>query len=371
MSDETRTDDRRSLLAAFARAPEKTDGALVTATPMQTAVDRVIGAQVVAVKRDEHRILEKLKVLAAAAGGDWYYRYPVKNRTAGTTDWIEGPTIKLANNLAREYGNCDIDTRVTDLGDSWLILARFTDYETGFSMTRPFQQRKGQRGMRTDDARSLDIALQIGASKAIRNVIVNSLETFANFAFEEARGALVDKIGKNLPGARTRAQERLQEAHVQVFRAERVIGRPVKDWTAPDVAKIVAMLGAIEDGMTTVDDAFPTDRPAEDPAPAPTTDPAEAERASERRDEVPAEDPAPAAAPADEGQRFGPDADIERPTDAPDPVAAAYAAGKKHRAGGYPKKGMPRELATDTKRTREALAWTAGYDGQPMPEFKG
>ena len=53
-------------------------------------------------------------------------------------------------------------------------------------MTRPFQQRKGQRGMRTGDDRALDIAFQIGASKAIRNVICNSLQSFADFAYLDA-----------------------------------------------------------------------------------------------------------------------------------------------------------------------------------------
>jgi hypothetical protein len=139
-------DDRRSLLAAFARATEKTEGtSVVTMSPPPSAMDRVIGAQAVAVRRDKQKVLEEIKVLAAAAGESWYYRYPVKTRGGGQ-DWVEGASIKLANDLAREYGNCDIDTRVTDLGDSWLIYARFTDFESGFSMTRPFQQRKSQRG---------------------------------------------------------------------------------------------------------------------------------------------------------------------------------------------------------------------------------
>ena len=57
------------------------------------------------------------------------------------------------------------------MGDAWIIYARLMDLETGFAMTRPFQQRKGQKAMKTDDARALDIALQIGVSKAIRNVV--------------------------------------------------------------------------------------------------------------------------------------------------------------------------------------------------------
>jgi hypothetical protein len=42
--------------------------------------------------------------LAAAAGSDWFYRFPVKKKDGGQ-DWIEGPSIKLANDIARIFGN--------------------------------------------------------------------------------------------------------------------------------------------------------------------------------------------------------------------------------------------------------------------------
>jgi hypothetical protein len=255
MDNETR-DDRTSLLAAFARAPERSEATdMVTMSP-PLPTERVIGAQQIAIPRDEKRVLEKIKVLAAAAGADWYYRFPVKTKGGGT-DWIEGPSIKLANDLARLYGNCEVETKVTDLGDSWLIYARFTDYETGFVMTRPFQQRKGQRGMRTENDRALDIAFQIGASKAIRNVICNSLQSFADFALDEARNSLAEKIGKNLEGWRERCIQRIAERKIELLRVERVVGRAAKDWTVPDLARVVAMMQSIADGMTTIDEAFP------------------------------------------------------------------------------------------------------------------
>jgi hypothetical protein len=248
--------DRGSLLDAFARSEPREQN--VSALPVATSPlpERIIGAQHVAVPREEKKILERLKIMAAAAGQDWYYRFPVKSKS-GTTEYIEGPSIKLANDLARMFGNCEIETRVTDLGDSWLIYARFTDYESGFSMTRPFQQRKGQRGMRTSDDRGLDIAFQIGTSKAIRNVVVNSLQSFADFAFDEARNALVDKIGKNLENYRKRTLESLANKDIELARVERMIGRPAKDWTAPDIARVIAMGRSIADGMTTIDESFP------------------------------------------------------------------------------------------------------------------
>ena len=262
MSDTAPLDrtDRNSALDAFARAgeiPAPSSAVTIPSAAFSAPAERVFGAQAVAVHRDETKVLQKLKALAAAAGTDWYYRYPVKNRSKGTTDWIEGASIKLANDLARMYGNCEVETRVMDLGDSWLIYARFTDYETGFALTRPFQQRKsaGKIGG-DDDARRLDIAFQIGVSKAIRNVVTNALQTFSDFAFEEAKNALVDKIGKNLPDYRQRVSERLA-ARLDIKRVEAVVGRTVAEWLAPDIARVIAMMKAVDDGMASLDESFP------------------------------------------------------------------------------------------------------------------
>lgn len=262
-------DDRNALLQAFSGPREKHD-VIPAAQAFGALAERTIGAQAVAVHRDDAHVLQKIKTLAAAAGQDWYYRFPVKNRRENRTDYIEGPSIKLANDLARIYGNCEIDTRVQDLGAEWLIYARFTDVETGFAMVRPFQQRKKQASIGGgDDARALDIALQIGVSKAIRNVVVNALQTYADFAFDEARNALVDKIGKNLEGYRTKVVERLQAKSIDLKRVDAVIGRASSEWLAPDIARVIAMVKSIDDGMATLDETFPPPGGApQDKAPA-------------------------------------------------------------------------------------------------------
>jgi hypothetical protein len=257
MSD-TDIDERttkRNALDAFAAAPQQL--AAPSVQPMSSPGDRVFGAQNVAVYRDEARILQKLAALGAAAGDDWTYRFPVKNKN-GTKDFIEGASIKLANDVARIYGNCEVDTRVIDMGTSWLIYARFTDFESGYALTRPFQQNKNASKMGgSDNDRRLDIAFQIGVSKAIRNVVVNALQTFSDFAFEAARNSLIDKIGKDVVRWREKTLTGLANHGVDAQRVEFVIGRASKDWTAPDLAKIIAMMKAIADGMATIDETFP------------------------------------------------------------------------------------------------------------------
>jgi hypothetical protein len=257
-TDTNERTERRNALDEFASAPAREIMPSPSVLPMASPGDRVFGAQAVAVYRDEARILQKLAALGAAAGDDWFYRFPVKNKQKGTTDFIEGASIKLANDVARIYGNCEVDTRVIDLGSSWLIYARFTDFESGYALTRPFQQNKNASKMGgSDNDRRLDIAFQIGVSKAIRNVVVNALQTYSDYAFDAARNSLVERIGKNVQGYRERTVTGISNLGVELARVELVVGRPSKDWTAPDIAKVLAMMKAIADGMATIDETFP------------------------------------------------------------------------------------------------------------------
>src|SRR6185437_10213336 len=118
-------DERVRNLEAFANNSAPVQNLPAAPSVANIGGDRIVGAQPVAVYRDEIRILQKLTALGAQVGSNWYYRYPVQNRKKGTTDWIEWPSIKLANDLARIYGNNEIQTRVIDLGESWMIYARF------------------------------------------------------------------------------------------------------------------------------------------------------------------------------------------------------------------------------------------------------
>ena len=250
------TRDLRDFASAADERPSPPAGhALVR--PTSGIAERVVGAQPVAVHRDEQKVLQKLANLAAAAGSDWFYRFPVKKKEGGQ-DWIEGPSIKLANEVLRVFGNLSLEIRELDVGDAWVFYARCTDIEGGSSMERAFRQRKSQTSMRTRDAdRQLDIAYQIGQSKAIRNVVCNFLQIYCDYAFEQAQGSLVEKIGKSLEAWRERTAEGLRKMPVELARVERTIGRPAKDWLAPDIARIVAMMRSVADGMASVDEVFP------------------------------------------------------------------------------------------------------------------
>jgi hypothetical protein len=355
--------DRSRDLASFANAagqPNQPSGpppgghALVR--PTTGLAERVIGAQPVAVYRDEQKILQKLSALAAAAGNDWFYRFPVRKKEGGQ-DWIEGPSIKLANDVARIFGNNVNEVREIDVGDAWIFYARFTDIETGFSMERAYRQRKGQSSLRTRDAdRQLDIAYQIGQSKAIRNCIVNSLQIYADYAFEQARNSLVEKIGKDLESWRKRTVEGLARMPVELPRVERIIGRAAKDWLAPNIAQVVAMMKSVADGMASVDEVFPPLEASPASSEAPVSD-----KAGETGGAQGAQSAATEERPL-QSSSTAPGA----PAAADDLIAIAYRRGQDAKAGGTRRGMLPGEYRA-AERDKEAEAWLAGHDGKPMP----
>lgn len=226
----------------------------------------VITAQPIKVPRDEARILRKIDVMAAAAGEAWFYRFPVKDRKRGTTNYIEGISIDGADAVSRYFGNCRIDAAVVDTGPAWIIYGRFIDLETGYTLIRPFLQSKsGARLGGDDDERRLQIAMGIGCSKAQRNVIDHALRDFTTRAFERAKQNLVERVGAKLPEYRTRCIERIKElgGDELLKRVERVYGRASGDWLAPDIARIIVELRDIGNGMTSVDEAWAPPPPPE------------------------------------------------------------------------------------------------------------
>lgn len=277
-----------------APAQPPTDGSLSVAT-----FGGVVTAQRVAKPRDLGDVRNKIKVLAEMAGEKYYYRWTVKERKTGKTSTVQGLSIKGANDCAREWGNDQVDIRVADEGNYWTFYARFTDLETGYSLTRPFRQRKAADiGEGYDAERRLDQIFQIGASKAIRNVITNSLQTLADFAFESAMHSVHARVAGNPEGARSHLINAIKELGIEMTRVTRIYQRAPEEWTVPDMARLYAELNSIRDGMASVEDIFPREvtevpakearrpasetstkktAPAKKSAPAPKTAPAKKE----------------------------------------------------------------------------------------------
>lgn len=254
MSRDTTVDERTAAIdMAFEEAPRQQLPAQVQQIVMD---ERPQGAISVNVKRDERAIFQKIKTIATAAGDDFFYSWPTKNKD-GTKGVVEGPSVKCANAVARLFGNCSVKVRVFDMGAHWILYAQFYDFETGFVMERPYQQRKNQKTGMGDADRQLDIVFQIGTSKAARNVVCNALSEFTDYAFAVAKEQLVEKIGKRLEYYREKVAASLVALKIELPRVEAVRGKTIANWLAPDMAKVIAEIQAVNDGMMHPDELWP------------------------------------------------------------------------------------------------------------------
>lgn len=231
----------------------------------RTIFGDIITAQPVKLPRNEPRVLQRIDAMAQANGEKWYYRFPVKNRRTGKTDYIEGPSIECTGSVARYYGNCQVQTALAaETHQQWIFASRFVDLETGYSLIRPFLQPKsGGKIGGMDDERRMQAAFGIGVSKCERNVVDKALNDMVDRAFKGAKQNLVDRIGRNLPDARTRCQRGIEQLGVDLARVEQVYGRKIADMLAPDIARLVAELKAVSDGMAMPDEVWPPPAPPE------------------------------------------------------------------------------------------------------------
>lgn len=164
-------------------------GLIKTQTPYATAV-------VVAIPRTLARVEHNVCVEATKLGEKAFYSWATKGKKSGR---VTGPSVKLANCLARLWGNSAIDLQpVQDAGDAWIFSAAFVDLETGFTMPRQYRMSKtfyvhGQERM--DSERVADIRFQIGMSKAIRNVVLQVIPPdIVSRAMAAAQGGAREKI---------------------------------------------------------------------------------------------------------------------------------------------------------------------------------
>lgn len=236
---------------------------------LDEAMANIVTAQRVAIKRDIRSILTTIKTLAAGAGQQFYYSWSVNDRANNRQSLVEGLGIKGAMAVATCYGNCRVDAVIAQETQSHVTFAaRFVDFETGFTLTRLFQQRKNQNTGMKDKDRAADLVFQIGQSKAIRNVIIQALPTYCEEAKEAAKSALIGRIADNPDGARNHILGRLEDLGIEVNRVERVVGRTVAKWSAQHMARIWAELTAIQDGLADADDLYPIGGNTDDEATA-------------------------------------------------------------------------------------------------------
>lgn len=181
---------------------------------------------------------------------------------------VSGPSVHLARELARCFGNCDYgvrELRRDEIGHYSEMQAWAWDVERNTRSTLNFvvPHRRDKRdtpgGEVLTDLRDVyENNANMGARR-LREAIFSILPTWFT---EEAKALCVATLEKGagdkpLPQRIADAVKAFDAIGVKVDRLEAKIGSPQASWTAQDLAGLRVSLTSIKQGTVTADDEFP------------------------------------------------------------------------------------------------------------------
>ena len=194
-------------------------------------------------------------------------------RRGGQT--VSGPSIHLARELARVWGNIDsglIEMERDLVNGQSEVLAYAQDLETNRRQTRTIivrheRDKKNEGAVRLTAVRDITEMIANQGSRAERECIFSVLP---EWLIERAKAACTATNqhggGVPLPERITKAVDMFAKtkAHVRKEQLERKIGRPSSEWDGQDVAQLEALWQALANRETTVDAEFTTDLDTDD-----------------------------------------------------------------------------------------------------------
>lgn len=237
---------------------------------------------ITAVRVQVPRVLEEVEKAviqeAALMGEDYFYAWEQRDKTSPTGKaLIKGISIDGAAMVLRNWTNCTCEIAIVEEGPGhWVLLATFLDFEKGVGFPRLYRQRKAEKHGRYDDDRALDIAFQIGQSKAQRNAIDKGIP---KWLINKGLAAATDASNKkyeDVPASIKRFQQYARKIRVTDAQLEDKLGKPFKQWTPSDCVEMAAVMRGIQQQLTTPEDEFPPIKPEDSPEGVPAAEPAPA-----------------------------------------------------------------------------------------------
>jgi hypothetical protein len=217
--------------------------AMLAAQQLPRSLDRAIEAM---------REVCQLDALAKRA----FFRFPRGGQQ------VEGPSIHLARELARCYGNIQYGITELERDDAHRqsqMLAFAWDLQANARATTTFivPHRRDGGG---DLVQSRDV-YENNANAGARRVREQIFAVLPFWYVEEAqdicRKTLEDGGGEPLPQRIAKARKGFEGWGVDVTRLEEKIGKAVDAWTGPDVASLVVIAQSIQRRETTIEQEFP------------------------------------------------------------------------------------------------------------------
>lgn len=281
---------------------------------------------------------------------------------------IKGASVRFAEIVASQYGNCHIGSRVVAVDKFEKVIiaeAVFIDYENNTRITEQTQRRIVDRNGKLFNDDMIVVTGNAARSIAMRNAVLKGVpKAIWRKAYNAAEQVIAGDV-KTLAVRRADAIKAFAAFGItpeQIFAALEVEG--MDDIGLDEIGTLTAMFKAIKSGEQTVEEYFPA-----------KVDPAKAKEAAKgtaakladlAKDAQPKE-----AAPTEKAESLpdkaegSPDKAASLP-DADGPaIAAARQRGRDARAKGIAKKAMPGDLREEG-REEEAAAWLEGWEeGKP------
>lgn len=185
-----------------------------------------------------------------------FYRVPKRG---------EGPSVHLARELARIWGNIDYGVRELrrddELGVSE-IQAFAWDQQTNVRSTRtfqvPHQRMAGGKRSNLTDLGDVYLNNQNVGARAVRECIFTVLpRSFTAEAMTLCEQTLARGDGEPLDARITKAISGFRSIGVTPEQIEDKLGKRQGQWDAGDVGRLGVLFTSIKQGETTVDDEFP------------------------------------------------------------------------------------------------------------------
>lgn len=228
---------------------------MIPAAGLQKTQTRYMTAMKVQEPRNLDRIVQAVKREAQYAAESFFYSW------GSGKNHVEGPSVVCCRAIAREWGNCAVETDVQETPSAYLFTAHFVDLERGFTASRAFRQSKTWIVYgNMDEARKEDVRFQIGQSKGMRNVIREGVPGWLiDIAVEEAKRAVLEGI--NAQGIAASVEKAFTALGSHGISEERILaklGRAGRtDITSADIVDLRTAYAAIAQGEAFADKLFP------------------------------------------------------------------------------------------------------------------
>jgi hypothetical protein len=232
-----------------------------TAVEQARAVAEVAAAVQVARQfpREMDRVLEDVREACADYDLAREAFYAVQNRG-------EGPSVHLARELARIFGNFQYGvhemSRDDDAGMSE-VQAFAWDVERNTRQSRTFQnphvRMKDGRRVPLIDVQDIYLSNQNVGARAVREVILTELpKKLVRLAERLCRETLeAGPEGSTVESRRKEALEAFASGpKISEQQLVKRVGKPVKQWTAQDIASLEVLYGSMRRGEVTAEEAF-------------------------------------------------------------------------------------------------------------------